>query len=53
MYVASTRAKQNLYVCYPMHIFDRQQGMTFAKPSRFIYGISEQVADQWLLEDGF
>ncbi len=51
MYVASTRAKQNLYVCYPMHIFDRHQGITFSKPSRFIDGVSEEIADQWLLEE--
>jgi DNA helicase-2/ATP-dependent DNA helicase PcrA len=50
MYVASTRAKQNLYVCYPMQIFDRVQGITFSKPSRFIEGIDEETADQWLLE---
>ncbi|MCX7876347.1 MAG: ATP-dependent helicase [Melioribacteraceae bacterium] len=51
MYVASTRAKQNLYVCYPMQIFDRYQGFTFAKPSRFIEGIDEQMAEVWLLEE--
>lgn len=51
MYVASTRAKQNLYVCYPMHIFDRHQGITFSKPSRFIDGINDNVAEQWLLEE--
>ncbi|MBI1939480.1 MAG: ATP-dependent helicase [Ignavibacteriales bacterium] len=51
MYVASTRAKQNLFVCYPMHIFDRHNGITFAKPSRFIESISEDLADQWLLEE--
>jgi len=50
MYVASTRAKQNLFVCYPMHIFDRHNGFTFAKPSRFISSVSEELADQWLLE---
>lgn len=52
MYVATTRAKQNLFVCYPMQIFDRQQGITFAKPSRFIDGIDEDTADTWLLEEG-
>ncbi len=51
MYVASTRAKQNLFVCYPMHIFDRHNGITFAKPSRFIETISDDLADQWLLEE--
>ncbi len=53
MYVAVTRAKQNLYVSYPMHIFDRQKGITFAKPSRFIDGIEEDKADTWLLEEEF
>ncbi len=52
MYVASTRAKQNLYVCYPMQIFDRHQGITFSKPSRFIDGIADEMAEQWLLEEG-
>ena len=50
MYVASTRAKQNLYICYPTHIFDRHNGMTFSKPSRFIEDVTEELADQWLLE---
>ncbi len=53
MYVASTRAKQNLFVCYPMQIFDRQQGVSFSKPSRFIHDIGEDKADVWLLEENF
>ncbi len=53
MYVAVTRAKQNLYVTYPMHIFDRTKGVTFSKPSRFIEGVSEELAEEWLLEDEF
>ncbi|RMD50402.1 MAG: ATP-dependent helicase, partial [Ignavibacteria bacterium] len=52
MYVAVTRAKQNLYVCYPMHIFDRHNGFTIAKPSRFIADVSEDLAEEWLLEEG-
>lgn len=51
MYVASTRAKQNLYVSYPMHIFDRYSGFTFAKPSRFISSITEDLAEEWLIEE--
>lgn len=51
MYVASTRAKQNLYISYPMNIFDREKGMTFSKPSRFIAGITEELAEEWLLEE--
>ena len=53
MYVASTRAKQNLYISYPMNIFDRHQGITFSKPSRFIEGIQEDLAEEWLLEEDF
>lgn len=53
MYVASTRAKQNLYVCYPTSIFDRQVGFTLAKPSRFIAGMDENIAEEWIIEDEF
>jgi len=51
MYVAATRAKQNLYITYPMNIFDRYNGTTLSKPSRFISDISEELAEEWLLEE--
>ena len=51
MYVASTRAKQNLFITYPMNMFDREAGMTLSKPSRFITGINQDLAEGWLLED--
>lgn len=53
MYVAATRAKQNLFVSYPMNIFDRQNGFTFSKPSRFISGVSDSLAEEWIIEDDF
>ncbi len=53
MYVAATRAKQNLYISYPMNIFDRHNGMTLSKPSRFIADITENLAEEWLLEEDF
>ncbi|KAB2841474.1 MAG: ATP-dependent helicase, partial [Melioribacteraceae bacterium] len=53
MYVAATRAKQNLYISYPMNIFDRYQGVTYSKPSRFIDTITEELAEEWLLEDEY
>lgn len=53
MYVAATRAKQNLYISYPMNIFDRHNGMTLSKPSRFIAEITESLAEEWLLEEDF
>lgn len=51
MYVAVTRAKQNLHISYPTNIFDRYNGYTLAKPSRFISGISEELADEWIIEE--
>jgi DNA helicase-2/ATP-dependent DNA helicase PcrA len=51
MYVASTRAKQNLFVTYPMNLFDRAAGMTFSKPSRFITEMNPNLAEGWLLNE--
>ncbi|MCH7516135.1 MAG: ATP-dependent helicase [Bacteroidetes bacterium] len=53
MYVASTRAKQNLFVTYPMNMYDREAGTTLSKPSRFISDISPDKAEGWLVEDEF
>jgi DNA helicase-2/ATP-dependent DNA helicase PcrA len=49
MYVAATRAKENLYLTYPINIYDRGTGMVFSRPSRFIQGISEAMLDHWSL----
>ncbi len=53
MYVAVTRAKRNLFVTYPMNIFDRFQGTTLSKPSRFISGVSDDLAEEWIVEEEF
>lgn len=53
MYVAVTRAKQNLFISYPTNIFDRYNGYTLAKPSRFISEISDELADEWIIEEEF
>ena len=53
MYVASTRAKQNLFITYPMNMFDREAGMTLSKPSRFISEMKPELAEGWLLDDEF
>ncbi len=53
MYVASTRAKQNLFITYPMNIFDREAGMTLSKPSRFISDMDPEFAEGWLISDEF
>lgn len=43
MYVAATRAKDELYVSYPINIFERGYGLVMGKPSRFIDGIPNEV----------
>jgi len=53
MYVAVTRAKQNLFVTYPMNLFDREAGTTLSKPSRFISDMNPDLADGYLLDEDF
>ncbi|MFN3873289.1 MAG: ATP-dependent helicase [Ignavibacterium sp.] len=53
MYVASTRAKNNLFITYPMNLYDREAGTTLSKPSRFISEITSDLAEGWLLEEEF
>lgn len=43
MYVATTRARDYLYLSYPLNMFDRQQGTIIGKPSRFIAGMPKDV----------
>jgi DNA helicase II / ATP-dependent DNA helicase PcrA len=53
MYVASTRAKHNLFVTFPMNLYDREAGTTFSKPSRFISEMNSNLAEGWLLDNNF
>ncbi len=50
MYVACTRAKENLIITYPMNIYDRESGTILTKPSRFIQGIGENLLEPWVVE---
>ncbi len=50
MYVACTRAKQHLFITYPINIYDRESGMILTKPSRFIQGIGENLLEPWVIE---
>jgi DNA helicase-2/ATP-dependent DNA helicase PcrA len=43
MYVAATRAKQHLYLVFPVNIYDRALGLVLGKPSRFIDDIARDV----------
>lgn len=51
MYVACTRAKENLFVTYPVNIYDRESGMILTKPSRFIEGIDEKLLEPWVIDE--
>jgi len=43
LYVAVTRAKEHLYLSYPIDIYDRSTGMVLGKPSRFVEGLPEPL----------
>lgn len=49
MYVACTRAKEHLYITYPMNIYDRETGMVLGRPSRFIDEMPEGLAEQFMI----
>ncbi len=42
-YVASTRARDELYISYPIHMFDRAMGYTLGRVSRFLEDVSGEV----------
>jgi DNA helicase-2/ATP-dependent DNA helicase PcrA len=49
MYVATTRAKQNLYITYPINIFDQSTGMVFSQASRFIDELDQKLYEKMSL----
>ncbi|MCX8011712.1 MAG: ATP-dependent helicase, partial [Desulfobacterota bacterium] len=49
MYVATTRAKENLFITYPVNIYDRLAGKVFSQPSRFIREIPAELFESWSL----
>jgi len=57
-YVAATRAKDQLYLCYPMFNYKRGMGNTVLSPSRFIEELTpssindaDSPYDQWIVKD--
>jgi DNA helicase II / ATP-dependent DNA helicase PcrA len=51
MYVACTRAKEFLYITYPINVYDRDSGLVLSKPSRFIAGMPENLLDTWVIDE--
>ena len=45
LYVAATRAKQNLFISYPNRVFDKTLRMVLSRPSQFIDGISSRLLE--------
>jgi DNA helicase-2/ATP-dependent DNA helicase PcrA len=51
MYVACTRAKENLFITYPINIYDRETGTILTKPSRFLEGLDDKLIDLWVIRE--
>lgn len=49
MYVACTRAKEYLFITYPINIYDRETGVVLSKPSRFLEGLDEKLLEKWVI----
>lgn len=45
LYVAATRAKQNLFISYPTRVFDKSLRMVLSRPSQFIDGMSQRLLE--------
>jgi ATP-dependent DNA helicase UvrD/PcrA len=43
LYVAVTRAKEHLYLTYPIDVYDRSTGMVLGKPSRFVDALPTSI----------
>ncbi len=51
LYVAVTRAEENLFISYPMVQYRRFQGDYMVRPSRYLDDISDSVLEPWTLVD--
>ncbi len=50
-YVASTRAMDELYLCYPILAFDRQAGHIIMRPSRFLAELKGSCYEEWSINE--
>lgn len=50
-YVATTRAMDELYLCYPLLTFDKQVGHIILKPSRFVSELRSSDYEEWQIGD--
>ena len=53
LYVAVTRAKQSLYLTYPVQVYDKFTGSVLSNPSRFLDDVPASLVDAWtVVEEG-
>jgi len=50
-YVAATRAKDYLWISYPINIYDRERGSVLSESSRFISNLDEELVDKFIVSD--
>jgi DNA helicase-2/ATP-dependent DNA helicase PcrA len=53
LYVACTRAKDYLFLTYPIDVYDRASGLVLGKPSRFLDGIGSNVLEPVVAMEDF
>ncbi|MGO9056984.1 MAG: ATP-dependent helicase [Candidatus Binataceae bacterium] len=51
MYVAGTRARDELYISYPIHMFDRNVGYVMGSVSRFLEDVGPEILPAARLEE--
>lgn len=51
MYVATTRAKSDLFISYPVDMYDYSTQMILTKPSRFLDNLDSDLFEVWELEE--
>ncbi len=51
MYVATTRAKNRLFLSYPLNIFDRESGTVLSQPSRFLEAVPDEFVEHYVLAE--
>jgi DNA helicase-2/ATP-dependent DNA helicase PcrA len=51
MYVAATRAKDELYLSYPIYMFDRTVGYSMGRVSRFLEDVAPEILPTAMLQE--
>lgn len=51
MYVATTRAKSDLFISYPIDMYDYSSQMILSKPCRFLDNLDEDLLEKWDIEE--